>query len=119
MTGALTLRGDYMSTIVRDMPNTNLNADGDMQEAVKRLKGFFEQLGWNEGSQIIDPCKIKISRKDYDRLADELMSNASNPDDKASLGFLWINYSPSVGDDVEEGKVKLLDGYLTPYGGVH
>ena len=93
-------------TIV-DAPEITL-ADDEL--AGEALLKFFRALGWN-GDDYLDPCKIRTTKAVFDRLRETMFDRCRNP---LAVGMLMVNSGPGTDVNIPEGKVYLLDGWITP-----
>jgi hypothetical protein len=71
------------------------------------LLKFYRALGWN-GTDIVDPCKVRTTEAVYQSLYDTMLEKFS---DKVSVGMAMVNRGPGVDDDIPFGKVYLLEGW--------
>ncbi len=84
----------------------------EFQKGPEYLLSFYETLGWNPNTHLVDPAKIRLSSKDTSDCLNHFMSSATTNEEKAGLGMTWVNLGPSHSDSVPEGKVELLDGWI-------
>lgn len=98
---------------VLNIPNINFNTDGDISLATSKIKEFYKSLGWNESKEEVDPCKVKICEKDWLRLLNDFKSNGKDMEEVRRLGFMWMNYAPSVSEKVREGTIRIYEGFRT------
>ena len=73
------------------------------------LINFYIALGWDSEKYILDPRKVKTTLVIYSTLYDEIFEMYPN---ESSVGMLMVNSGPSVDDNVPEGKIILLDGWI-------
>jgi len=90
-----------------DAPEISLEED-DLAGDV--LIKFYKALGW-DGQQLLEPCKVQTTKDVYLKLYD-IMSELCP--DRITVGMAMVNKAPSVRNDVPEGKVFLLEGWLIP-----
>lgn len=106
----LDMKKDNVSII--DAPNIVLTEDETAGEALLK---FYRALGWN-GTDIVDPRKVRTTKDVYNRLSDVMYKQCS---DDIGVGMAMVNQGPSVDDVVPPEKVYLLDGWVTPAGEGH
>ncbi len=75
------------------------------------LLNFFEALGWNPETHIIDPRKIRTTKAVFCRLCDLMTEKCG---DAFSAGAFMVNKGPGADDNIPEGKVYLLKGWIQP-----
>ena len=73
------------------------------------LLNFYKDLGWNPKTHRLDPRFVKTTRKTYDEIRDAITERS---EDAVGVGMLMINNGPSVNEDVKEGTVRLLNGWI-------
>jgi hypothetical protein len=60
---------------------------------------------------MVDPCKVRTTDAVYQHLRELMMEKCP---DAVTVGMALMNRGPGVDDDVPQGKVRLLTGWLTP-----
>jgi len=97
------------STIITvvDAPEVSLGAD---EEAGELLLHFYRSLGWN-GSDLLDPCKVRTTKEVFDRLYRQMNERCL---DATGLGMFMVNKGPGTEDYIPAGKVHLLEGWIIP-----
>jgi len=104
--------------------NANLNVDRQIITVVNTpvismtenetagdvLLQFYRKLGWN-GKDILDPCRIFTTKAVYYHLYDMMNELCADP---VAVGMAMVNRGPSTEDYIPQGKVYLLDGWVTP-----
>jgi len=83
----------------------------ESEEAGYAFIKFFEALGWDRNSEILDPSKILTTKCVFDRLYDVMLEKCP---DTITVGMYMVNIGPGVDDDVPPGKVYLLRGWTVP-----
>lgn len=96
--------------IVKELPKINLNV-GDIENALSEIKNFYSSLGWDESTEVLNPTKIKVSRKDYDKMAEDFTANGKDNDERTRLALIWMNYGPSVSTTVKVGMIHIHNGF--------
>ncbi len=88
------------------------------------LPSFYERiLGWIPDGYQINPNKVRVSKHDYDRifdrltenyhrLADEMRITISDDEIAAQTAMAMVNGAPGTDSELEDGIVRLLDGYV-------
>ena len=71
---------------------------------------FYRALGWN-GTDILDPSKVRTTKAVFDRLYGVMHKKCPDP---VTISAILINWGPGVDNDIAPGKVRLLDGWITP-----
>jgi hypothetical protein len=67
-------------------------------------------LGWN-GLEYLDPCKVRTTKAVYDHLYDTIFDRCPDP---VGVGMHMVNRGPSTEDYIPQGKVYLLEGWISP-----
>lgn len=93
--------------IVMDAPQVSL-AEGE--KPAELLLHFFRALGWN-GEDFLDPSKIRTTKDVYDRLYDQMYELCPDP---VGVGMYMVNRGPGTETYIPQGKVYLLEGWITP-----
>jgi len=93
-------------TIV-DAPEVSFAPD---DEAGDLLLNFYRALGWN-GSDFIDPRKIRTTKEVFDRLYNQIYERCPDP---VGVGMFMVNKGPGTEDYILPGKVHLLEGWISP-----
>ena len=70
---------------------------------------FFDDLGRKKGAYV-QPTKIVMNEKDWQNMFEFALSKHPT-DDRVSVGFCFINKSPSGDENVPRGKVRLEEGW--------
>jgi len=94
-------------TIIIDAPQVSLTPE---DEAWELLIHFYRALGWN-GDDILDPRKIRTTQEVYDHLCNRMYEKHPN---MVQVGMFMANSGPGVDDYIPQGKVYLLEGWVTP-----
>ena len=97
----------HTNIIVVDAPAISLTKDENAGEALLK---FYRALGWN-GSDNLDPCKIRTTKAVFDRLYDTMFKKSP---DAVGVGMWLVNYGPGTDDFIPQGKVYLYEGWATP-----
>jgi hypothetical protein len=92
------------TVIIADAPEVNLSGT---EKAGEVLLKFYRELGWN-GSDMLDPCKIRTTKAVYNRLYDAMLDICPDP---VGVGMAMISRGPGADDDVPAGKVYLYQGW--------
>ena len=92
---------------VVDAPNISLSEDEKAGEAILK---FYEALGWNRETEIVDPCKVRTTKSVYSRLYDVTYEKCPEP---VAVGMTMVNIGPGVDAGIPEGKVYLLKDWIT------
>ena len=92
---------------VVDAPNISLSEDEKAGEAILK---FYEALGWNRETEIVDPCKVRTTKSVYSRLYDVMYEKCPEP---IAVGMTMVNIGPGVDAGIQEGKVYLLKDWVT------
>ena len=95
------------ATVVVDAPEVSL-AEGE--QAGVLLLHFFRKLGWN-GMDFLNPCKIRTTQEVYDSLHKKMYERYS---DTIVVGMFMVKSGPGVDNFIPQGKVHLLEGWITP-----
>lgn len=90
-----------------DAPKVSLASN---EEAGELLLHFYRALGWN-GSDFLDPSKIRTTQEVCDRLHNQMRERHSNA---LNVGLFMMNSGPGVDNHIKPGKVHLLKGWVTP-----
>jgi len=93
--------------IVVDAPEVCFAPDENPAEL---LLHFYRKLGWN-GDDVLDPRKVRTTKEVYNRLSDQMHKRCPDP---VAVAMLMVNSGPGTEDCIPEGKVYLLDGWITP-----
>ena len=93
--------------IIVDAPTVTLTENENAGDALLK---FYRELGWN-GTDILDPCKIRTTKSVYNGLYDIMFERCPDP---VGIGMLMVNRGPGTDERVPMGKVCLLDGWITP-----
>ena len=82
------------------------------QDASAILLNFYRDLGWNPDTHSIDPKKVRTSTTAFNNIHNAIKE--ASPD-HAGIGEVMLNKGPSGGhDDIKDGIIILLDGWLIP-----
>ena len=100
-------KNNAATIIVVDAPEVSLAPE---EKAGELLLHFFRALGWN-GEDFLDPCKIRTTKKIYDRLYNQMYERCPDP---VGVGMYMVNRGPGVDDHIPTGKVYLLEGWIIP-----
>ena len=92
-----------------DVPKLFIN-DGEL--AGDALLNWYKSLGWNSNTHILNPNNIRTTQDIYNNIVDFMADIAGEY--SAGIGMLMVSNGPGVDDDVPQGKVILLDGWVTP-----
>jgi hypothetical protein len=82
----------------------------DDELAGDALVKFYLALGWDRESQV-DPCKVRTTKAVFDGLYALMRERCPDP---LTAGMALVNKGPGVDDDVPQGKVRLLKGWMIP-----
>ena len=73
------------------------------------LINFYKALGWDSEKYILDPRKVKTTLEIYNILYEKIFEIAP---DAVGVGMLMVNNGPSVDDNIPDGQIVLLEGWL-------
>lgn len=96
--------------VAKKLPKLNFNV-GDTEKALSEIKSFYSSLGWDETTQVLNPTKIKVNREDYKKMSEDFQANGKDKDEKTRLALIFMNYGPSVGDNVKVGMIHIHNGF--------
>lgn len=68
-------------------------------------------LDWDDVSNI-DPVKIRVSEEDWSDMCDKVVSFGTDNEDRASLGFMFVNKGPGSDPNLPVGALRLLKGWI-------
>jgi hypothetical protein len=95
------------TVVIVDAPAVSLTEN---EQAGDVLLKFYRELGWN-GSDTLDPCKIRTTKAVYKGLYDAMFERCPEP---VGVGMFMVNRGPGTDDHIKPGKVHLLDGWIAP-----
>ena len=81
-----------------------------LTEFYKELCSTFG-LDWDDVSNI-DPVEIRVSERDWGKMCEHMASFGADDEEKAGLGFLFVNKGPGSDFDIPVGTVRLLEGWV-------
>jgi len=93
--------------LVVNAPEITLTEDEEAGEAILK---FYKALGWN-GTDILDPRKVRTTKAVFDQLYGIMYEKCPDP---VTIGMIIVNWGPGVDNDIALGKVRLLNGWITP-----
>jgi hypothetical protein len=82
----------------------------DGEKAGDVLLKFYRALGWN-GEDYLDTCKVRTTQAVYNRLYDTRFDRCPDP---VGVGMQMVNRGPGTEDYIPQGKVYLLERWITP-----
>ena len=99
--------------VVKTVPIPELTAE----KPADRLVELYRKVGWDEKNAIVDPCKIRLTESDHQRLLSQEKEHAKKafpeiPKLEIAFGInmLWLNTGPSGGGNTP-GMVELHEGW--------
>jgi len=91
-----------------DAPEISLS---EGEKAGEVLQKFYVALGWNKETEILDPCKVRTTKRIFDGLYDLMFEKYP---DYVTVGMVMVSRGPGVDDDIPDGKVYLLKDWIEP-----
>jgi len=76
---------------------------------IEIILNFFEDLGRKKGAYV-QPAKVIMNEKDWEDMFEFALPKHPTSE-RGSVGFFFINKSPSGDENVPGGKVRLEDGW--------
>lgn len=92
---------------VTETPKVVLEDGEPVQNLLLR---FYRALGWN-GTDLLDPRKIRVSKETYYGLFDEMYRREPH---SRELGGFMVNFAPGTDDSIPPEITVLLDGWAEP-----
>ena len=90
-------------------PNTS-------SEVFSSLSGFYKDLGWNPETHNLDVRRIKISRNNYEKIA-EMYTDVFKAEGTEMAMFL-VSYMPSVDEGLSDDNVVLYPSWIRKVSGI-